>query len=67
MNYHSCEIFSNRGREFLIKVNAVISGISTTNLEGTNKLVYAAAKFVCDSVGPRDNGSVTQCIPPWKV
>ena len=49
------------------KVNVVISGIPTTNLEGTNKPVHAAARFVCDSVGPREYGSTAQCLPPWRV
>ena len=49
------------------KVNVVISGIPTINLEGTSKLVYAVARFVCDSVGPRERGIAAQCVPPWRV
>ena len=45
------------------KVNVMISVIPTTNLEGTSKLVYAAANFVCD---PREHGSAAQCVPPWR-
>ena len=40
--------------------------IYNTNFKGTNRLVYAAAKFVCNSVGPRGHGSATSSTPPWK-
>jgi len=48
-------------------VNGVISGIPTSTLEDTNTLVYAAAKFICDAVGPKNSGSVVQTTPPWKI
>ena len=46
------------------KVDEAISSISTTTLEETNRLVYGAAKFVCDAVGPKGFGSATQRTPP---
>jgi len=49
------------------KVDGAISGISTTTLEETNRLVYGAAKFVCDAVGPKGFGSATRRTPPWKI
>lgn len=45
----------------------MIAGIPTDTLEATNILVYAAAKYVCEAVGPRPcHESVSQC-PAWKL
>ena len=53
--------------ELLDKVNEVISGISTTTLEENNRLLYGAANFICDAVGPESFGSATQHTLPWKI
>jgi len=45
-------------------VNNVLSGIPTTNLEDTNRLVYAAAKFICDNVSPKKFGDAALTTPP---
>ena len=49
------------------EVNDVLSGIPTSSLEDTNRLVYAAAKFICESVGPKKYSSAVQTTPPWKI
>ena len=64
---HLNSVNSRELNRLVDRVNLVISGILTTNLEDTNKLVYAAARFVCDSVGPRERSSAAQGTPPWKV
>ena len=43
----------------------MISGISTSTLEETNRLVYGAAKLVCEAVGPKGFGSATQSTPKF--
>ena len=45
----------------------MISGISTSTLEETNRLVYGTAKLVCEAVGPKGFGSTTRSTPPWKI
>jgi len=53
--------------KLLRKVNEVISGISTSTLEETNRLVYGTAKLVCEAIGPKGFGCAAQSTPPWKI
>ena len=49
------------------RVNSVIASIPTDSLEVTAALVYAAAKFVWDAMGPKPCSTTDRQCSPWKV